>query len=183
MAAGDELVDLVDERDEVVEVVTRAELRARGASVRHRAVYVAVTTTAGELVVHRRADWKDVYPGYWDVCFGGILAAGETWDDAARRELLEEAGIDARPELAGTASWSAADTNLNARIYRATHDGPYTCPDGEVVEVTTVPLADLPAWLEGRDVCPDSVDLVLPHLPPLSGGRGAGRRSPPSRPG
>jgi 8-oxo-dGTP pyrophosphatase MutT (NUDIX family) len=164
LASGDEVVDLVDEDDRVVEVVTRAELRARGAAARHRAVYVAVTTSAGALVVHRRADWKDVYPGYWDVCFGGVLGAGERWDDAARRELAEEAGIDAEPRLVGVATWGAADTRLNARIYRVEHDGPYTCPDGEVVEVATVALADLPAWLARRSVCPDTGDHVLPHL-------------------
>ena len=71
--ADDELVDLVDEDDNVVEVVTRAEMRARGERARHRACYVAVLTSSDELVVHRRADWKDVYPGYWDVCFGGVL--------------------------------------------------------------------------------------------------------------
>lgn len=161
---ADELVDLVDEDDVVVEVVTRAEMRARGAAARHRAVYVAVTTTAGELVVHRRADWKDVYPGFWDVCFGGVLGAGEAWDDAARRELLEEAGVDAVPTLVSVHAWEASDVRLNARVYRATHDGPFTCPDGEVVEVATVPLGEVAQWLVGRDVCPDSVDLVVPHL-------------------
>lgn len=165
MTIADELVDLVDEDDRVVEVVTRAEMRARKAAARHRACYVAVLTSADELVVHRRADWKEVYPGYWDIAFGGVLAAGEAWDDAARRELAEEAGVDAEPVLVATASWSAPDTNLNARVYLARSDGPFTCPDGEVVEVTTIPLAELDAWLEGRDVCPDSVDLVVPHLP------------------
>lgn len=164
MGAADELVDLVDEHDAVLEVVTRAEMRARGAAARHRAVYVAVTTSAGELVVHRRADWKDVYPGYWDVGFGGVLGAGEGWDEAARRELREEAGVDAVPQLVAVGAWAAPGVRLNARVYRVDHDGPFTCPDGEVVEVATVPLADLDTWLAGRPVCPDSVDLVVPHL-------------------
>jgi 8-oxo-dGTP pyrophosphatase MutT (NUDIX family) len=146
-------------------VVTRAEMRARGAAVRHRACYVAVLTSADELVVHRRADWKDVYPGWWDVCFGGVLAAGEEWDAAARRELLEEAGIEADPQLVGIDRWDRHDARVNARVYLVTHDGPYPCPDGEVVEVATVPLADLDGWLAGHDVCPDSVDLVVPRLP------------------
>lgn len=167
MAVADELVDLVDEDDVVVEVVTRAEMRARAGGARHRACYVAVLTSAGELVVHRRAEWKEVYPGYWDICFGGVLGAGEAWDDAARRELREEAGVDALPELVGVGSWSAPDTNLNARIYLARSDGPFTCPDGEVVEVATIPLASLDDWLVERPVCPDSVDLVVPHLRPL----------------
>lgn len=169
---ADELVDLVDEDDRVLEVVTRAEMRARGARARHRACYVAVLTSAGELVVHRRAPWKEVYPGFWDIAFGGVLTAGEAWDDAARRELAEEAGVGAEPVLVGTASWSASDTNLNARVYVARSDGPFTCPDGEVVEVATVPLVELDAWLTDRDVCPDSVDLVVAHLRTDPAGRG-----------
>lgn len=146
-------------------MVTRAELRARGAAARHRACYVAVITSGGELVVHRRADWKDVFPGYWDVCFGGVLGAGETWEAAAHRELQEEAGVDASLELLGIGRWEAPDTRLVGRVYLAHSDGPFTCPDGEVVEVTAVSLQELPAWLEGRDVCPDSRDLVVPLLP------------------
>ena len=146
-------------------MVTRAEVRARGAAARHRACYVAVLTSADELVVHRRADWKDVYPGYWDVCFGGVLGAGEAWDDAAHRELLEEAGVDVPLELLGIASWEAPDARLNGRVYLARSDGPFTCPDGEVVEVAAVPLAGADEWLAAHDVCPDSVDLVVPRLP------------------
>lgn len=162
MAAGDELVDIVDERDEVVGVVKRAEMRAR--RLRHRAVYVAVRTSAAELVVHRRADWKDVYPGAWDVCFGGVLGAGEAWDDAARRELAEEAGVDGLPVLLAVDTWEQEGAALNARIYVVESDGPFTCPDGEVAEVALVPMADLDRWLEDHLVCPDSLDLVVPRL-------------------
>lgn len=164
MTAADELVDLVDADDRVVEVVTRAEMRARGAAARHRACYVAVRTTTGDLVVHRRADWKDAYPGWWDVCFGGVLGAGEAWDHAARRELLEEAGVEAEPELVAVTSWAAPHAVVNARVYLVTHDGPFRFDDGEVVEVATVPIEGLDAWLEGHDVCPDSVDLVVPMV-------------------
>jgi 8-oxo-dGTP pyrophosphatase MutT (NUDIX family) len=162
VGAADELVDVVDEHDQVLQVVTRAEMRARG--LRHRAVYVIVTTSGEELVVHRRADWKDVNPGLWDVGFGGVLAAGEAWHDAARRELAEEAGVDAEPELVGVGSWEHPEAALNGRVYRVRSDGPFTCPDGEVAEVALVPLRDLDEWLTTHEVCEDSLALMLPHL-------------------
>ena len=46
-----------------------------------------------DVVVHRRADWKDVYPDYWDIAFGGVCGVGEAWLPSARRELEEEAGL------------------------------------------------------------------------------------------
>ena len=83
----------MDEAGNVVETVTRSRMRA--ANLRHRTVGVVVRTTGGEVVVHQRAAWKDVWPSYWDVAFGGVLEPGESWIDGARRELAEEAGIQA----------------------------------------------------------------------------------------
>lgn len=156
------LVDVVDADDRVVGTATRAQMRAEG--LRHRAVYVVVRTSDDQVVVHRRADWKDVYPGAWDLCFGGVLDAGEDWDDAAARELAEEAGIVAELRRLGGGAYEDATTALNGRVYECTHDGPYPCPDGEVVEVHTVPRADLEAFIAERPHCPDSVQLVLPLL-------------------
>ncbi len=167
---GDQLVDHVDEHDRVLEVVTRARVRAEG--LRHRSVYVVVRTSDDGVVVHRRADWKDVHPGAWDVCFGGVVDAGEGWDDAASRELAEEAGISCDLEPAGEGRYEAGPDKVVGRVYVGTHDGPYPCPDGEVVEVRVVPRVELPAFLAERAHCPDSAQLVLPLLvsPSLPGG-------------
>jgi len=95
MDPGDELVDVVDERNEVVGVVPRRTLRDE--NLLHRCTYVFVLNRAGELYVHRRTDTKDVYPGFYDVVAGGVNAAGESYDECARRELEEELGVAAEP--------------------------------------------------------------------------------------
>jgi 8-oxo-dGTP pyrophosphatase MutT (NUDIX family) len=159
---GAQLVEHVSADDRVVEVVTRAEMRRRG--LRHRAVYVVVRTSDDGVVVHRRAQWKDVYPGWWDVCFGGVLDVGEDWEAAAVRELAEEAGITATVTDLGADHWEAEGAAVVGRVFEAVHDGPYPCPDGEVVEIQVVPRTELPAFVAAHDVCPDSVAFVLPRL-------------------
>ncbi len=87
---GDTLIDIVDEDDRVVDVVTRREMRAR--NLRHRSVGIAVLDAEGRVLIHRRADTKDVWPGRWDLAVGGVVDSGERWEVAAARELAEEIG-------------------------------------------------------------------------------------------
>ena len=152
---------MVDRDGAVLDIVTRREVRAH--NLRHRCTYVSLVTSRGELVVHQRADWKDVCPSYWDVAFGGIADVGEAWEDAARRELAEEAGVAgvALVDLGGV-SYEEDDGRIVGRVFVARHDGDVHFDDGEVVAVDRIPIAAIDAWLVDRDVCPDSRDLALP---------------------
>ena len=159
-----EQVEVVDAEGRVERVVTRAEMRA--GNLRHRAVYIAVRRPGdGALLVHRRADWKDVWPSRWDVAFGGVCGVGESWDDAARRELGEEAGIDASPTALGDGAYEDAEVAVVGRFYEVEHGGPFTFADGEVEETAWVAVEELGAWLADRASCPDSVALLRTIAP------------------
>lgn len=171
VSAADEPVEVVDEQGRVERVVTRAEMRA--GNLRHRMVGIVVITSRDEVVVHRRADWKDVWPGRWDVGFGGVAAVGESWRAAAVRELGEEAGItvtvDDLVEL-GRGDYADDDVAVHGRTYLARHDGPFHPADGEVAELDLVPLDGLTPWLAGRELCSDTRALVVPLLLRLARG-------------
>jgi isopentenyldiphosphate isomerase len=163
---ADEPVEVVDEQGRVLEVVTRRRMRAE--NLRHRAVFVAVLSSDGRLLVHRRSDTKDVWPGWWDVAVGGVVGAGEADDDAAVRELAEEVGVrGVRPEPLGGGRYEDESVRIVGRCYRVVHDGPYTFVDGEVVEARLVDRDELRAMLATVDVLPDSVALMARLLPEL----------------
>jgi 8-oxo-dGTP pyrophosphatase MutT (NUDIX family) len=164
LAADAELVEHVSTAGEVIEVVTRSELRRR--RLRHRCTYIVAVTTDQRVVVHRRAKWKDVFPDYWDLCFGGICGVGESWERAAERELLEESGLAGDLVDLGPVAYeiSAPTGPIIGRVFLLVTDAIPTCPDGEVVELDWVSLADLDAWLASRPVCPDSSAVVPPLL-------------------
>ena len=158
-----ELVDVVDEDDVVVATVERAEMRAR--RLRHRAVFVLVAAPDGRLLVHRRSDGKDLWPGRWDIAVGGVVAAGETYEVAARRELAEEVGIEAGAlDELGPGRYADADVDLVARCYRVVHDGPVRFADGEIVEARWVDRAGLDALLAAAPFVPDSLALLPPEI-------------------
>ena len=163
MGGADELVDLVDADDRVVGVISRREMRQyRG---RHRTVFIVVRSGAGDVLVHRRADHKDVWPGRWDLAAGGVVASGETYDEAAVRELAEELGIEGVAlQRLGRGAYEDTDVAEIAVVYGAEWDGPIRFADGEVTAAEWVSRRELAAALRDRSFVPDSVALVLPLL-------------------
>jgi 8-oxo-dGTP pyrophosphatase MutT (NUDIX family) len=165
VAPADELVDIVDENDQVIAVVPRREMRA--GRLRHRAVYIAVQNSGGELLVHQRSFAKDVRPGAWDIAVGGVVGAGEGYDEAALRELAEEVGIVVDPgalTAIGAGAYGDESYELIGRCYRVVHDGPIHFADGEVIDARWVGRAGLEALLRDEDVLADSVALLLERL-------------------
>lgn len=160
---GDELVDIVDENDRVVAVVPRRQMRAE--RLRHRAVYIAVLGTDGRLLVHQRSFAKDVRPGAWDIAVGGVVGAGEGYDESARRELAEEIGVDGADLVSlGGGTFSDQHYEIVGRCYSVVHDGPFTFADGEVIAARWVNRAELDTLLREHDVVSDSVALILDRI-------------------
>jgi len=159
--SGDELVDVVDASGDVVGVVTRAEMRAR--RLPHRCTYVFVFDGRGRLFVHLRTDSKDVYPSHWDVAVGGVLAAGESFDEGARRELGEELGVSAALEAVGPFRFEDSRTLVHAVVYRCVHEGPFRLQPEEVVRGEFVTRAELADRVARERFCPDGLAALAEH--------------------
>ena len=89
--ASVESVVVVDDHNSVLGAVPRWEMRTQ--ALCHRATYIFVFNGFGQLYVQQRTLSKDIYPGYFDPATGGVVTEGESYDQAARRELAEELGI------------------------------------------------------------------------------------------
>ena len=153
-----ELVDVVDEEGRTVGVVSRREMRAR--RLPHRSSYVLVFNRAGDLFIHLRVPTKDVYPGHWDVAVGGVLAAGEGFDDGARREAAEELGVDVAVEQLFPVRWADEHTTVHGMAYRAVHEGPFRLQPEEIVRGEFVaPDAVLPR-ASREPFCPDGLAVL-----------------------
>ncbi len=160
-----EWVDVVDDDDVVVGTVTRAEMRRD--RLQHRAVAVAVFGSDGRLLVHRRSDHKDLWPGQWDIAAGGVVSAGEDYAEAAARELAEELGVDASSlELLGEGRFRDDAVALIGKGFRTVHDGPFHFTDGEIAEVRWVTWDELDALRREHPFVPDSIALLLPLIDP-----------------
>ncbi len=76
---------------------TREEAHSLG--LWHRTAHVWIAGPNRTLLLQKRSPDKDAYPGCWDISSAGHLDAGEEPLPGALRELREELGLDASPEM------------------------------------------------------------------------------------
>ncbi|MDT7833528.1 NUDIX domain-containing protein [Flavobacteriaceae bacterium S356] len=60
----------------------------------HATVHVWFYTSNKQLLLQKRGAQKKTYPNRWDVSVAGHVHAGESIENAAVREILEEIGLD-----------------------------------------------------------------------------------------
>lgn len=92
-----ELVERVDEQDEVLGVVERAEAIRRGWL--HRVATIVCRDGEGRFLVHRRPDAVALFAGQFNWMLGGAVNVAESYEEAAARELVEEVGVHTRPRF------------------------------------------------------------------------------------
>ena len=125
-----EWFDIVDEQDKVIGKAPRPEVHAKG--LWHRAVYVMVFNSKGELFLQLRSKDKDVEPGVWTCSASGHLSSGETYDEAALKDTFEEIGVEVKPERLFRFTYRPYRQHL--WIYKANHEGPFKLDPEEVAD-------------------------------------------------
>ena len=150
-------MDVLNLEGEVTGIATRHEMRVK--RLPHRCVYILVFNHQGEIFIHLRTPTKDVFPSHWDVCAGGVVAAGENFDLGASREVFEELGVKVEPEYLFPFRYEDIHTVVFAKVYRCIHDGPFTLQKEEVVGGEFVKLIELENRISRGKFCPDGLEV------------------------
>jgi 8-oxo-dGTP pyrophosphatase MutT (NUDIX family) len=163
MDAADELVTIVDKENKEVGVVPRREMRS--GRLRHRATYILVFNGKGELFVQKRTQTKDVFPGYYDVAAGGVVLAGESYEDGAVRELEEELGIRETP-LTLLFDFYYADEHIRlwGRAFSCEYDGELFLQEEEVESGEFVRIDEVLRLATTEQFTPDCLYLLRRYL-------------------
>ncbi|KYH42086.1 MAG: NUDIX hydrolase [Candidatus Bathyarchaeota archaeon B26-2] len=125
---------VVDEKDRVIGKATREECHSSNRLI-HRSVYVFLLDSEGRLFLQKRSSKKDLYPGYYTGSATGHVDYGETYEEAARRELKEELGIEEvqLKMLCKFRCFSEIEREISA-LYICRYDGPVRFDREEIEE-------------------------------------------------
>ena len=95
-----EILDIVDESGRPTgKTVSRETAHREG--ILHRTAHVWIVRESGggpEILLQKRSEEKDSFPGMYDTSSAGHIPAGEEPLSSALRELSEELGVEALPE-------------------------------------------------------------------------------------
>jgi len=155
----DELVDVVDEQDRVVATVPRTTIRTE--RLLHRVASVLVLRPDGRLLVHRRTETKDVFPGAFDCFIGGVVLAGEGYGEARDRELEEEMGIVGAPAIdLFRHRYGSVDDRWWCAVFAITWSGVVVPQTSEVAWHAWEPLPDVLRRAEEPTFVPDGREIL-----------------------
>jgi len=129
---SEEIFDIVNERDEVIGRLPRAQVHREGQ--RHRAVHVLVFNARGDIFLQKRAMSKDTFPGAWDSSASGHVDSGEDYDQCAVRELKEELGLALDKPPARLFKIAACEQTGQefVWVYRVQSEGPFELHPDEI---------------------------------------------------
>lgn len=144
---AEEYFDVVDDQDQVIDRLPRAEVHARG--LKHRATHIFLFNENGQLFLQKRSMSKDCFPGLWDSSAAGHVDPGESYDACAGRELQEELGASPSTALERLFKVDACEATgwEFVWLYRGISGGPFVLQESEVETGAWFDLPILEGWM------------------------------------
>jgi len=121
-----------------------------------RIAIIVVRNARGDFFVHRRRDDKRVFPGLYGLGAGGRIEPHETPTQGARRELLEETGIDAEPVPVIAFPFTSGAVHYTVHLFEVRHEGPIPNHDGEWSWSSWESAERVATRLARGELCPDT---------------------------
>jgi len=157
-----EFLDIVDENNEVVGSAPYADVYAK--RLNHRIVHVLIFNDKGEIFLQQRSAKKDFCPGHWVTSAGGHVQKGETYEQAANRELKEELGVSIKLTKILETPYDHYRMRKFLEIFRGISEGPFKFNEAEVAGGRWFSVADVRDMVKKNQLIHPELAHVIENL-------------------
>jgi isopentenyl-diphosphate delta-isomerase type 1 len=141
---------VVNEDDDIIRKATREECHSNRKLI-HRSVCIFVVNDKNEVFLQKRSMFKDLYPGYFTGSATGHVNYSEDYDEAARRELKEELGIDAPLLQLGKFKNFTEEEREMSMVYICHFNGPFNLNTREITDGAFFSIEDIKRSIKTGD--------------------------------
>lgn len=162
----DELLDIVNKDDEVIGQKLRSKIYLKKLS-NFRVVNAFVINKEGKLWIPRRTKDKSIFPLYLDASMGGHVKSGETYEEALRRELMEELRINVNVngyKYLGSLNPNKHATSAFMKVYMLKKENVPHYNTDDYIEFFWLYPQELLARIDSGDKCKDDLPLIVKNL-------------------
>ncbi len=146
-----ELFVVVDEDDTILGYRTRYDCHHNKTLI-HRAIGIVIFNDKGEILLQKRSKNKDTDPGKYDIAVSGHVGKGESYIQAAQREMLEEIGITTELTFVKKLMIRFPKETEYDCIFKATYNGAFTINKEEIDEAI---------FMKKREIIKNGVPLSM----------------------
>lgn len=128
------LIDVVDRSDKSIGLISRGLVFQEHANF--RVVHDLIFNSRGELLTQQIARSRNRHPGYWGSSVAGYLFAGESYEAAAQRRLVEELGVrNVGLRYLGKTSMIDEGCFKFIAVFVGSSDGPFTFDQAHIAKL------------------------------------------------
>jgi isopentenyldiphosphate isomerase len=140
--ANEEWVPLVDLQGKVTGQAPRSQVH-NGSKLLHPVVHMHVINHTKTILLQKRPISKQIQPGKWDTAVGGHISAGETLEQALKKEAFEEIGlVDFSAKMQKVYKW---ESEVEAELVYL-----FTTFDFKIIKVQSDEVEEVRFWTKNQ---------------------------------
>jgi len=161
-----ELIEVIDDDFNVLKVVPRDEIIEK--NLKHKSVVVILRNNKNKFFVTQRKSRRRLFPLKWDLGVTGFVREGESFEQAAARELKNELDVEASLQFLFDFDYKSDVQDLKAKVFLVFYDDEMVLNKDECQDGKWISLKELEYFIDSKLLSRDTAFIWDKYIESLT---------------